>query len=200
MVIRSLGIKCEDLRSLRRLCPTSSIWTVDLAHLLRHFGVDVLFLTITIGANPDFAHESFYMENMEEDGRRVDRLFRDASKAGIVIQQRSLSPAEMQGIILSGLYLIVALVDKRKVNHPWSSAAELCIPQCCGLGSGYTGHYVVVCGYNGDRGEFLIRDPASSSESIFISSENLDEARKSFGTDEDILLVSTSLGGKMAEA
>ena len=37
-----------------------SIWTVDLAHLLRHFKVDVAFLTVTIGANPNFAIETFY--------------------------------------------------------------------------------------------------------------------------------------------
>ncbi len=37
-----------------------SIWTVDLAHLLRHFAVDVAFLTVTIGANPNFAVETFY--------------------------------------------------------------------------------------------------------------------------------------------
>lgn len=37
-----------------------SIWTVDLAHLLRHFAVDVAFLTVTVGANPNYAGESFY--------------------------------------------------------------------------------------------------------------------------------------------
>lgn len=33
---------------------------MDLAHLLRHFKVDVAFLTVTIGANPNFAIETFY--------------------------------------------------------------------------------------------------------------------------------------------
>ena len=52
-----------------------SIWTVDLAYLLRRFGLDVEFTTITIGANPDYAKESFYREHMAEDGSRVERLF-----------------------------------------------------------------------------------------------------------------------------
>lgn len=37
-----------------------SVWSVDLAHLLRRFGVDVQLLTVTIGANPGFAEEKFY--------------------------------------------------------------------------------------------------------------------------------------------
>ena len=57
--------------STSRRCPTKSIWTVDLAHLLRSFGLDVQFLTVTIGANPNFANETFYMENMEVRNRAV---------------------------------------------------------------------------------------------------------------------------------
>ena len=56
-----------DLRVLRRLCRTTSIWTVDLAHLLRRFGADVTFATVTIGANPAYASESFYSDTLRED-------------------------------------------------------------------------------------------------------------------------------------
>jgi hypothetical protein len=58
MILGGLGARRCDLRVMRRLCPTTSIWTVDLAHLLRRFGVDVTFCTITLGANPDFASEA----------------------------------------------------------------------------------------------------------------------------------------------
>jgi hypothetical protein len=51
------------------------------------------------------------------------------------------------------------------------------------------GHYVVICGYDMDTDEFEIRDPASASPSGKITLDALDEARKSYGTDEDILLV-----------
>jgi Guanylylate cyclase len=52
-----------------------SIWTIDLAHLLRRFGMEVVFCTITLGANPAFSSEAFYAENMPEDEARVQRLF-----------------------------------------------------------------------------------------------------------------------------
>ena len=49
MVVRALGASAHhcDLRTLRQLCRTTSIWTVDLAYLLRRFGADVTFTTVT---------------------------------------------------------------------------------------------------------------------------------------------------------
>jgi hypothetical protein len=47
----------ECIHRRLRLC---SIWSVDLAHLLRRFSVEVQYLTVTIGANPGFAMEKFY--------------------------------------------------------------------------------------------------------------------------------------------
>ncbi len=55
--------------------PVCSIWTIDLAHLLRRFGMEVVFCTITLGANPAFSSEAFYAENMPEDEARVQQLF-----------------------------------------------------------------------------------------------------------------------------
>ncbi|XP_024403500.1 guanylyl cyclase 1 [Physcomitrium patens] len=188
MVLKFLGIQGCDLKYLSQLCQTTSIWTVDLAHLLRHFKVDVAFLTVTIGANPSFAVETFYQGNMEEDGERVNMLFAKAPQVGIRVQWRSITGEELSLMILSGGFLAIALVDKRKLSHPWLD--ELCLADCCGLNTGYTGHYVVICGYDMDADEFEIRDPASGSTSERISLDALDEARKAFGTDEDILLIS----------
>ena len=61
-----------------RLClPCAcSTWTVDLAHLMRHFGLEVTLATTMIGANPGYFHEGFYMEKMAEDQCRVTQLFK----------------------------------------------------------------------------------------------------------------------------
>ena len=53
-----------------------SIWTIDLAHLLRRFGADVAMTTTTLGANPQFSSEAFYADNLPDDERRVQRLFK----------------------------------------------------------------------------------------------------------------------------
>ena len=73
-----------------------SIWTIDLAHLLRRFGLSVSLYTITLGPNPAYANESFYMENMEDDERRVSKLFVEAAHVGLAVQQRSVSSDELQ--------------------------------------------------------------------------------------------------------
>ena len=93
-VLASLrSMRCDpalDLPHLKALCPTTSIWTVDLAHLLRRFGADVSFFTITLGANPEYAAESFYRDSLADDGARVDALFRGAERAGVQLARRSV--------------------------------------------------------------------------------------------------------------
>lgn len=58
MVLGSLGAQRCDLRTMRRLCTTQSIWTIDLAHLLRAFGVDVRFVSLELGVNPQYSTEA----------------------------------------------------------------------------------------------------------------------------------------------
>lgn len=173
-------------------CPVPcSTWTVDLAYLLHRFGVNVVFLTVTIGANPDFASESFYLDNMQEDEHRVNQLFREAASKGIPIRSYSMSAHQLQQAILSDRCLAIALVDKRKLNV-WFHASQLFGPQLCSVTSGYTGHYVVICGFDAQRQAFLIQDPARSMPSgMWVAADVLESARKSFGTDEDLLVIST---------
>ncbi|XP_031485478.1 guanylyl cyclase 1 [Nymphaea colorata] len=187
MVLRTLGFEDGDIHSLAELCRTTSIWTVDLAHLLHRFSVRFSFLTVTLGANPEFAVETFYKEQLPDDTSRVDSLFKNATQAGISIQCRSISGEEISIMVLSGRYIAIALVDKLKLSHSWLE--DFCGSGCCGGTSGYIGHYVVICGYDMDTDEFEIRDPASSRKHERVSLECLEQARKSFGTDEDILLV-----------
>ncbi|KAJ3668908.1 hypothetical protein LUZ60_010858 [Juncus effusus] len=185
MVIRTLGIENYDITDLENFCSTTSIWTVDLAYLLHKFSVNFSFLTITLGVNPHYSAESFYREQLQDDSGRVGELFGKAVNEGINIQCRSISVNEISLRILSGRYIAVALVDKTKLISPWMNTTEYLNEE-----SDYMGHYVVICGYDADCGEFEIRDPASSRKYERVSMESLDEARKSFGTDEDILLVS----------
>ncbi|GLC36565.1 hypothetical protein PLESTM_000460800 [Pleodorina starrii] len=188
MILQASGFPHCDYRILRQFCATTSIWTVDLAHLLRRFGLAVSFFTVTLGPNPAYANESFYMENMEDDERRVSQLFVDAARVGIEVQQRSISSEELQFWLLSGSCLVIVLVDKRKLD-PWLAAADMCLPSLCGMELGYTGHYVLVVGYDGVSQEYVVRDPAAQEPDLRVSAAALDAARRSFGTDEDILVV-----------
>ena len=86
-------MRCDpalNLPHLKHACPTTSIWTVDLAHLLRRFGVDVRFFTITLGANPEYAAESFYRRRprLADDGARVDALWRRRARRAFNFAQK----------------------------------------------------------------------------------------------------------------
>lgn len=188
MVLQTIGINNCSLHALEKLCGTRSIWTVDLAYLLQSFSVIFSYFTVTLGANPNFSVESFYKDQLPNDLVRVDMLFQRAFEAGIRIECRSFSPEEIALLMLSGRYVAIALVDQCKLSQSWLE--DYHIPDFCGSNLGYTGHYVVICGYDADNDEFEIRDPASSRKYQKISSKHLDEARKSFGTDEDLLLIS----------
>ncbi|KAK9158924.1 hypothetical protein Scep_005498 [Stephania cephalantha] len=188
MVLSTLGIDHHDIHVLADICNTKSIWTVDLAYLLQKFSVRFAFFTITLGANPNFSMETFYKEQLPSDVVRVDKLFQKAVEAGINIQCRSFNGEELSVLISSGKYIAIALVDQYKLSRSW--LADVCASGLYGGTSGYTGHYVVICGYDPVENEFDIRDPASSRRHVKISLNCLEEARKSFGTDEDLLLIS----------
>ncbi|XP_048140151.1 guanylyl cyclase 1 isoform X2 [Rhodamnia argentea] len=187
MVLRTIGIKTCSVDTLADLCCTNSIWTVDLAYLLQKFSVKFSYYTVTLGANPGYSDEFYYKEQLPTDVVRVNKLFHEAIEAGISIQCRSINEEQISLLILSGKYVAIALVDQHKLSRSWLDG--IC---ASGLGdseSGYTGHYIVICGYDADKDEFEIRDPASSRKQEKVTSSCLGEARKSFGTDEDILLV-----------
>ncbi|CAN6328030.1 unnamed protein product [Urochloa humidicola] len=193
MVLRTLGVDCCDgIADLERLCRTTSIWTVDLAYLLNKFAVSFSFFTVTLGANPQYSAETFYREQLQEDIDRVDELFGRAIDAGISIQCRSISAYDIAFLLLSGHCIAIALVDKSKLNSSWTN--DVHDVQQLNEDSDYMGHYIIICGYDADDCEFEIRDPASSRKRERVTMKSLDEARKSFGTDEDILLI--SLTGK----
>jgi len=57
----------------------------------------------------------------------------------------------------------------------------------------HAGHYIVVAGYCPETDRYVIRDPAGEAEHLTISADTFEAARRSFGTDEDIILVRSSL-------
>ncbi|OMO76381.1 Guanylyl cyclase [Corchorus olitorius] len=213
MALTTIGINDYNIQNLAELCCTNSIWTVDLAYLLQKFSVRFSYYTVTFGANPNYSGETYYKviglfticivmminvniiefllgpkfeEQLPTDLVRVDTLFQKAVEAGINIRCRSISGEEMSRWMLSGKYIVIALVDQYKLSHSW--VGDVIVPGLYGSDVEYTGHYVIICGYDADADEFEIRDPASSRKHSRVSSKCLEQARKSFGTDEDLLL------------
>ncbi|QDZ22648.1 guanylyl cyclase [Chloropicon primus] len=214
MIVQANGLKHVDLGYLRDVCGTTSIWTIDIAHLLRHFGLKVKYFTVTLGANPAYADEKFYKDHMHVDEVRVHQLFDLAKDAGIEVFHKSLQLEELGRICASPENLVLILVDKRVLQQgnqrvaasqntkaagvtKHAKAASLL---CCGMlgsltRSGYIGHYVVLYDYSAETKEYWVKDPASYNSITIVKEATLEKARKSFGTDEDLIIVPFSRAG-----
>lgn len=53
----------------------------------------------------------------------------------------------------------------------------------------YCGHFIVLIGYDDNRQIVFYRNPASSKNLSITSYANFEKARKSYGTDEDVLFI-----------
>ena len=136
-----------------------------------------------VGANPEYATEPFYRRHFTSDNAYVNALFASAAAAGIIVQQQSLSWQALRSC-LQHRCLVIVLVDR------WQLAEQ--VHCCCKLGKqpSYAGHYLLVSDYDDSAGEFVAHDPSGAAGITRISAADLDKARRVFGTDEDVLIVS----------
>mmetsp|Transcript_10759 Transcript_10759/g.20311 ORF Transcript_10759/g.20311 Transcript_10759/m.20311 type:complete len:123 (+) Transcript_10759:583-951(+) len=119
---------------------------------------------------------------MQADAHRVQQLFKLAQEAGIELCQRSLGLQELKEVVSTRNNLVLILVDKHRLS----------IPLCCPMlshSTTYVGHYVLLVDYNYDKSSFSMKDPASYKSTVEVKDSTLEEARKSFGTDEDVIIV-----------
>lgn len=173
-----------SLAALTREVGGESVWTIDLAYMLTRHGANVVFHTVTIGANQEFSNMSFYTRELREDGDRVNRLFERAAEHGVRIQHKSLPLDEMRERVATGRSLFIVLTDLRylKCQSCWLNLSSWFL-------FSFAGHYVVVSGFDAESDTFVYHDPAARAAGCTIRAADLERARKSFGTDEDVVEV-----------
>ncbi|KDR18509.1 protein GUCD1 [Zootermopsis nevadensis] len=167
-----------------------STWTIDLCYLLKRYGVSHLYCTVTLGIHPGYRGQSFYNKILQKDEERVTKRFLEAAERGILVRKASLTCEDLVHhlsesgpvILLTNASLLHC--DICKVNK-FTSELRGCLP----WGTTYTGHYIVLCGYNLSNEKFLFRNPTFRNRVCAMSFAMLDEARCSYGTDEDAILI-----------
>ncbi|XP_055260899.1 protein GUCD1 isoform X2 [Moschus berezovskii] len=89
MVLRYLGQldDAEFERALQELRLTRSIWTIDLAYLMRRFGVRHRFCTQTLGVDKGYKNQSFYREHFDTEEARVNQLFAQAETCKVLVEK-----------------------------------------------------------------------------------------------------------------
>uniref|UniRef100_A0A8C0T024 Guanylyl cyclase domain containing 1 n=1 Tax=Canis lupus familiaris TaxID=9615 RepID=A0A8C0T024_CANLF len=89
MVLRYLGqVDDNEFESaLRELQLTRNIWTIDLAYLMRHFGVRHRFCTQTLGVDKGYKNQSFYRKHFDTEETRVNQLFAQAKACKVLVEK-----------------------------------------------------------------------------------------------------------------
>ncbi|KAK3084595.1 hypothetical protein FSP39_016032 [Pinctada imbricata] len=120
MVLRYLGLDDRSVYTtdLEELQCGESIWTIDLAYLMRKHGIQVELATITVGVDKSYAKKSFYQDTFNKDEKRIENLFAEASSSNITVTNRSVKIEEIIQHISQG-NLVISLVDWSYLHCVW---------------------------------------------------------------------------------
>jgi hypothetical protein len=195
---------------LTRRCPTQSTWSIDLAYLLHGYGVQARYCTITWGADESYKSIEYYKANLDSDASRVNDLFDNAAKRGLVVEMRSLPIDTIIHFLQPETSVVIILVDTKcfelgcaeeklrasrsrsGANSSYVARLPESIPSM-GVDRGFVGHYVVLVAYDKAQDTFQVSDPGVAAERRAIKKDALDLARKRHGLTEISLSVCLSL-------
>ncbi|XP_059611942.1 protein GUCD1 [Phlebotomus argentipes] len=164
----------------------NSTWTIDLCYVLKRFGVRHKYLTSTIGVNVGYSQHCYYDKILHKDSERVTHRFRSAQDQGIVLEERQItSDALIRHLALNGPAILLTNASLLPCDICKSNKLRLCLP----WKTSFKGHYIVVCGYILTLRKFFFRNPAMKDHLCMTSFANLHEARTSYGTDDDVILI-----------
>ncbi|XP_055308583.1 protein GUCD1-like isoform X2 [Sitodiplosis mosellana] len=162
----------DFLRNFNRVCEEegfgNSTWTIDLCYLLRRFDIRHIYTTITVGVNPTFRNHDYYGPILWKDH------IRHLAENGPVI-------------VLTNGYLLHCDLCKTKESECLEEFRK-----CFSINkpkTKFSGHYIVLCGYDNRIGSVFYRNPAMDDHVCVMSYRKLTEARTANGTDEDLIFV-----------
>ncbi|XP_005103474.1 protein GUCD1 [Aplysia californica] len=201
MILQMFKEPCDDVytKDLDFVQCGESVWTIDLAYILNRHKVHTSMYTVTLGVHESHHKKAFYKESIGEDAIRVNKMFDNALQNGLSVEKRSLSIDDLMEHLQRD-NPVIALVDWTQMKCEWCDSK---LKQCwscitCHAGP-YQGHYVVVCGYDRQKGLIYYKNPdARAHDMCCMQMSQFDKARTSDGTDEDILYIynTTFRGGE----
>ncbi|XP_006819996.1 protein GUCD1-like [Saccoglossus kowalevskii] len=181
---------CQDLDF------NESVWTIDIAHIMTKYNIKHHLYTQTLGVDSRYKKQDFYEDTFDEDEKRVNNLFSNAEHLGIKAIKRSVTLREIHqhlsenhiAIVLVNSDLLKCKICREELELNQEGSSWHWMFSCC-TSTSYAGHFIVVCGYDKTEKTIFYKNPSSYSELCICSSKDFDKARKSYGTDEDILFL-----------
>ncbi|XP_013414766.1 protein GUCD1 isoform X2 [Lingula anatina] len=190
MVLKHYSVNMGNfLQVCKELQFGESVWTIDLANILALYRVEHHFYTVTLGVDKGYSGKAFYRAKFSSDETRVNNLFQDAQYKGIPVSKGTIDADAILNHLTQNKVLIV-LTDWNilKCLH----CDKSCTPSLHCFGSlikTYQGHFIVVVGFNLKQKLIYYKNPAYDKEMCCCTMKNFEKARKSYGTDEDIIFV-----------
>ncbi len=177
MALEYLGEKhkLEKLKQLIDREKTGVSWTIGLAKASAQLGFKVNFYTKTLGVNPENFELDFYKKEtsgLNEAKKKLEKLRAECIKYGAKLEEKTLSLNEILSVLNENCIAIVLLnwyVIVKKAR--------------------YQGHLVPIVGYDDKMVYIHQPGPADAMKNFPIDKNLFDKARKSAGTDEDILFI-----------
>ena len=196
----------ELLKDIPKLCNEEgfgqSTWTIDLCYMMKNRmpHISFYYTTITLGVDPGYGNEKFYNSILTKDNVRINTRFKDSAQKGIIIQKRSVSIVELiSHIATKGVCIVLTNANllsceecenRSYFERPGRYTANVAKTlSCCCKKTSYQGHYVVLCGYKWAEKKIIYRNPGYSNRECVMSFQMFDDARTSYGTDEDVVFV-----------
>lgn len=177
MVLAYFGKKVaiDEIKKLVDSESSGTTWSLGLANAASGLGFRTEFFTKSIEPNPANFELDFYkkeMDGLDAAREKFKILKQKAIKLGVRIEEKSLVLNEILTKINKDCLAIV-LID-------WGTIA--------GTGK-FVGHYVTLTGYD-DKFVYVHQSgPKDPTPFMQITRELFDEARKSKGTDEDLVFI-----------
>lgn len=159
-----------------------STWTIDLCFILKDFDIPHVYLTKTLGVDPQYVQTPYYQKIISKDESRINVKFEEAPSKGILVYKKTIS---LDDLIkhLGENGPIILLTNASLLN------CDICRKERLFRRIRYCGHYIVICGYNLEKKKFKYRNPAKDNHVCITTFESLDKARTAYGTDEDAILL-----------
>jgi hypothetical protein len=165
----------EQLQDLVDRDRSGATWTIGLAKSAAQLGFRAEFYSSCLGFNPKNYELEFYKKEADDASsteRKLERLKKEAVELKVQMEERSLSLDEILTKINVNCVPII-LLDWGKIK---------------GTGK-FVGHFVPIVGYDGEN--VYVHNQGIHNPEAFIPIKRglFDLARKSPGTDEDIVFI-----------
>ncbi|KAF5290113.1 hypothetical protein FQA39_LY14894 [Lamprigera yunnana] len=166
-----------------------STWTIDLCYLLQRFKVSHEFYTVTVGVDPGYRSNTFYNNVLAKDEDRVRKRFKEAKKNGVTIYNEMVSIWFVLKHLVRGPVIMLINAKLLSCDSCKTNKLSLELRQCLPWPISYQGHYITLCGYNLKIRKIYYRNPSLNEHVCITSFEILEEAWRSYGTDQDLILI-----------